>query len=99
MITCAKALTGGYAPLGAVLVREKVAAQFDQRVLWAGLTAYGHPLGCAAGAAALEIYQSENLFDRAAEISGPFRQLLETIAAEASVASASVRSGFLVRSI
>ncbi len=91
IITCAKAMTGGYAPLGAVLVHHKVASQFEQRVLWAGLTSYGHPLGCAAGAAALEVYRAEKLFERAAEMDAPFRQRLETVAAESTVATA-VRS-------
>jgi len=91
MITCAKGLTGGYAPLGAVLVHQRLAAQFDQRVLWAGLTAYAHPLGCAAGLAAVNAYRSENLFGRAAEFASPMRQLLETVAAGSAVATA-VRS-------
>ncbi len=87
MITCAKALTGGYAPLGAVLVHQNVASAFDQRVLWAGLTAYAHPLGCAAGLAAIEAYRTQNLFARADELASPFRQLLETVAADAAVAT------------
>lgn len=66
MITVAKALTGGYAPLGAVLVHERVASHFDSKVLYAGLTNYAHPLGCAAGLAALAIYDKEGLYRRAA---------------------------------
>lgn len=66
MITLAKALTGGYAPLGAVLVHERVAAHFDSNILYAGLTNYAHPLGCAAGLAALAICDKEGLYRRAA---------------------------------
>ncbi len=68
MITVAKALTGGYAPLGAVLVHERVASHFEHNVLYAGLTNYAHPLGCAAGVAALEAYENEGLYARAAEL-------------------------------
>jgi taurine--2-oxoglutarate transaminase len=91
MITCAKALTAGYAPLGAVLCHEKLSAHFDSRVLWAGLTAYAHPLGCAAGLAALKIYQSQRLFERAAALGGPFRQALLELA-ETCPAAGDVRS-------
>lgn len=68
VITVAKALTGGYAPLGAVLVHERIAERFDDEVLWAGLTHYGHPLGCAAGLEALRLYEEGDLFARAASL-------------------------------
>lgn len=68
VLTVAKGLTGGYAPLGAVLVRGEVARRFDDRVLWAGLTGYAHPLGCAAGRAALERYDELDLYRRAASL-------------------------------
>jgi taurine--2-oxoglutarate transaminase len=91
MITCAKALTAGYAPLGAVLTHEKLAAHFDSRVLWAGLTSYAHPLGCAAGLAALKIYRSGRLFERAAALGEPFRAALVELA-EGSPVAGEVRS-------
>jgi taurine---2-oxoglutarate transaminase len=77
MITLAKGLTAGYAPLGAVLVHERVARHFDEQVLWAGLTNYAHPLGCAAGREALAIYADEGLFERAAALG---QGLLEPLA-------------------
>lgn len=64
LITVSKGITGGYAPLGAVLVHERVAKHFDDHVLYAGLTFYGHPLGVAAGLEALRIYDDEKLIDR-----------------------------------
>lgn len=68
LITISKGLTGGYAPLGAVLVKDDIARHFDDHVLWAGLTLYGHPLGVAAGLAALAAYRDEQLFSRAARL-------------------------------
>ncbi len=56
MITLAKGLTAGYAPLGAVLVSERVASHFEEQVLYAGLTNYAHPIACAAANAALDVY-------------------------------------------
>ncbi len=66
MITVAKGLTGGYAPLGAVLVHERVAQHFEQETLYAGLTNYAHPLGCAAALAAIDAYERGGLYERAA---------------------------------
>jgi taurine--2-oxoglutarate transaminase len=68
LITLSKGLTGGYAPLGAVLVHERVARHFDEHVLYAGLTFYGHPLGVAAGLEAMAIYDDEGLVARAAAL-------------------------------
>ncbi|HTM21482.1 MAG TPA: aminotransferase class III-fold pyridoxal phosphate-dependent enzyme, partial [Kofleriaceae bacterium] len=70
IITMAKGLTSGYAPLGAVVVNEKIARHFDDQVLAAGLTYYAHPLGCAAGVATLRAYDEGGLFARAAAL-GP----------------------------
>lgn len=98
MITCGKALTAGYAPLGAVLVHQKVAAQFESRVLWAGLTAYAHPVGCAAGAAALSIYREQNLFTRVAELGSILREALDRFAANTPVAG-EVRSFGLLAAV
>ena len=86
VITCAKAITAGYAPLGAVLVHEKLAAHFDSRILWAGLTNYAHPLGCAAALAAIKIYRAERLFERAAELGESFREALLELAESCPVA-------------
>jgi taurine--2-oxoglutarate transaminase len=65
LITISKGLTGGYAPLGAVLVHERVARYFEENVLHAGLTFYGHPLGVAAGLEAVAVYEDERLVERA----------------------------------
>lgn len=76
MITMAKGLTAGYVPLGAIAVSEAIARHFDDHTLWAGLTYAGHPLGCAAGAAAVETYEAEGLIDRARELGEYLRDRL-----------------------
>jgi taurine---2-oxoglutarate transaminase len=81
LITLAKGLTAGYAPLGAVLVHERVARHFDEQVLWAGLTNYAHPLGCAAGREALAVYADEGLFERAAGLEAGLVEPLAALAA------------------
>jgi taurine--2-oxoglutarate transaminase len=66
MMTMAKAITGGYAPGGAVIVNDRLAHHFDDAVLQCGLTTYAHPLVCAAIVAAIETYRDDKLVERAA---------------------------------
>lgn len=54
-VVTAKAMTGGYFPLGALLVEETIAKHFNQHTLSYGLTNYAHPLGLAALNAVLKI--------------------------------------------
>jgi taurine---2-oxoglutarate transaminase len=66
IIATAKGITAGYVPLGAVVVSDKIAAHFNDRVLWVGLTYSAHPVSCAAGLETLKIYEDENLIENAA---------------------------------
>ncbi len=68
LMTMAKGLTGGYAPGGAVIVTDRIARHFDDHVLQCGLTAYAHPLTCAAIVAAIESIRAEGLVARAAAL-------------------------------
>ncbi len=79
LITCGKAITGGYGTLGAVLVHERVSAHFDDRALVTGLTHYAHPLGVAAALETLRVIDDEGLVDRAAALEGTLRAGLERI--------------------
>ena len=66
MVTCAKGLTSGYMPLGAVIVSGPIAQYFETNMLWGGLTYSGHPVCCAAAVANLAIYEEERIFDNVA---------------------------------
>jgi adenosylmethionine-8-amino-7-oxononanoate aminotransferase len=69
IIACAKGISSGYLPLGAVLVHEKIyrAIRNGPRglAIWHGFTNTGHPVCCAAGLKALEIIEHERLVERA----------------------------------
>ena len=67
LMTMAKGLTSGYAPLGAVAMREEIAATFNEREYVGGLTYNGHPISLAAAAAVIQVTQSDRLVERAAE--------------------------------
>src|SRR5580704_9619166 len=70
MITFAKGVTNGAAPMGGVIVRDTIHDAFmrgPEHVieLFHGYTYSAHPLACAAGLATLDIYRDEKLFERA----------------------------------
>lgn len=81
IITVAKGLASGYATIGAVIVHERVAKYFDERMLACGLTYYAHPVSCAAAVAALKVYEEDRLFEAAAALSPVLRRELEAVAA------------------
>ena len=64
LMTLAKGLTGAHLPLGAVVVSSSIARALEPQMLYTGLTYCGHPLSCAAGVAAIESYEREDLIAR-----------------------------------
>ena len=81
IITTAKGLTSGYVPLGAVIVREKIAKFFDDKVLFAGLTYNGHALACAAALATIEAYEEDQIFENAKKVGKHLGECLEDLKA------------------
>jgi beta-alanine--pyruvate transaminase len=84
MITCAKGLTNGAIPMGAVLASKKIYQAFMQGPpgaieLFHGYTYSAHPTACAAGLATLSIYQDEKLLTRARETSVIFEAALHAL--------------------
>jgi putrescine---pyruvate transaminase len=71
LMTCAKGLTSGYIPLGAVIASTRVQAPFWDEPTAApfrhGYTYGGHPTACAVGLANLDIIEREHLLDRVIE--------------------------------
>lgn len=65
IICLAKGIGGGF-PMGALAYTDRVQAALYPGAH--GTTFGGNPLACAAGLAALEVYQREELIDRAAEM-------------------------------
>ena len=67
IVTMAKGLTSGYAPLGAVAMREEIAAAFNEREFVGGLTYNGHPISLAAACAVIEVMKADGLVEKAAQ--------------------------------
>ncbi len=66
IMTLAKGLTSAYIPLSATVVRKPIADFFEEDNLFChGQTYANHPLGCAAGLAAIQEYERLGLIKRA----------------------------------
>lgn len=90
IITTAKALTNGVIPMGAVLASRKIydglmQNPIGQIELFHGYTYSGHPAGCAAGLAMLEICEGEGLFTRAQEITQYWQAAVHSLRAAPNV--------------
>ena len=81
IITCAKGLTSGYAPLGATIVSDRLTEPFvdSDETFQHGITYSGHPIGCAVALANIEILEREDLPGRVLEHEDAFRSELETL--------------------
>ena len=79
LITLAKGLTGAHLPLGAVIVSKEIAATLEHQMLATGLTYCGHPLCCAAGLAAVEAYEEEDLIARSRELGAHMLERLRAL--------------------
>jgi taurine---2-oxoglutarate transaminase len=67
LMTMAKGLTSGYAPLGAVAMKKEIAAFFDNHVYEGGLTYNGHPISLAAACAVIDVMKQDQLVEQSAE--------------------------------
>jgi beta-alanine--pyruvate transaminase len=81
LMTTAKGLTNGVIPMGAVFATAEIHDAFMQGPenaieLFHGYTYSGNPIAAAAGLATLDTYREENLFERAAEMSSYWEEML-----------------------
>ena len=77
LLCFAKGITSGAVPMGGVIARQGLYDAFMQGPehvieLFHGYTYSAHPLACAAGLAALDLYRDENLFERAKRLEPRF---------------------------
>lgn len=79
MLTFAKGLTSGYAPLGGVLVSDRLAEPFltPGSSFLHGITFGGHPVSCAVALANLDIMTKEDLPGRVLGLEDEFRSSLD----------------------
>ena len=81
LMAVSKGITSGYIPMGAVLMRPHVAANFDDEWFPLGSTQTGNPIACAAACAALDAYENDGLIENAARMGEVLAEALEDIKA------------------
>lgn len=75
MITAAKGIAGGYAPLGATLMTDEIADTVinGEGGFFHGYTFQGHPVACALALATIDVIEREGLVAKADQIAEWFR--------------------------
>lgn len=63
LLTMAKGLTSAYLPLGALAIKDEIAAAFENKVFYGGLTYNSHTLACAVGLATIQVYEDDKLLE------------------------------------
>lgn len=85
LLCCGKGMSGGYAPLAAVLIQQRVWEAFlgepeERKEFHHGHTYGGNPVACAAGLAALRQIQERRLVENARTMGHYLRARLERLA-------------------
>lgn len=84
-VSMAKQLTGGYAPLSAVAINQDMADVIEAHtgeigIFGHGFTYGGHPMGCAVGVAALDIYKRRDIVSHVQKIEAGFQERIRSYA-------------------
>jgi adenosylmethionine-8-amino-7-oxononanoate aminotransferase len=81
VITTAKGLTSAYAPMGAVIVSDRVAEPFMDGLhsFTHGFTFGGHPICAAVAMANLDVMEHEGILENVRSHEGEFRAMLESL--------------------
>ncbi len=83
MITCAKGLTSGYLPLGAMIMSdgmmERMRDAGADEVFYNGYTYSGHPVSCAAALKNIEIMEREDILGHVLRVGPRFQDRIATL--------------------
>ncbi|MEY4367570.1 MAG: hypothetical protein RLZ28_985 [Actinomycetota bacterium] len=81
MLVCAKGMTSAYAPIGALMISERLFEPFKHgtTLFPHGYTYGGHPVSAAVALANLDVFEEEDLVGNVARNTGAFRATLEKL--------------------
>jgi adenosylmethionine-8-amino-7-oxononanoate aminotransferase len=81
IITCAKGMTSGYSPIGAMIATDRLFEPFRHGSTYFphGYTFGGHPVSAAVAMANLDIFDREDLYTHVRETGPAFRATLEKL--------------------
>jgi adenosylmethionine-8-amino-7-oxononanoate aminotransferase len=96
LITTAKGITSAYAPMGAVLVSDRVAAPLYEAkaTLLHGVTFGGHPVACAIALKNIELFEREGVLDNVRARESQIRDGLRAIQDEVPIVGHVRGAGF-----
>jgi adenosylmethionine-8-amino-7-oxononanoate aminotransferase len=79
IVTFAKGVTSGYAPLGGLIVSDRIVAPFleDTKVFLHGITFGGHPVSCAVALANLDLMENDDVLGNVQRNMGAFDAVLQ----------------------
>ena len=100
LLTMAKGITSGYAPLGGVLVSPRVADRFfagngDAPIFRHGLTYSGHATACVVAETNIDVIEEENLVERAAHLETVLAKAVEPLRTHELVADVRAGAAFM----
>ncbi|MEV7428694.1 aspartate aminotransferase family protein [Nocardioides sp. NPDC092400] len=81
IITCAKGITSGYAPLGAMIASDRLMEPFlEEKAMFAhGYTFGGHPVSTAVGLRNLQLFEEERVLENVRDNEAECRAILERL--------------------
>jgi adenosylmethionine-8-amino-7-oxononanoate aminotransferase len=81
IITVAKGMTSGYAPIGAMIASDRIMEPFlnDTATFLHGITFGGHPVSCAVALANLDVFEKEDLLGHVLSTEDAFRATLNKL--------------------
>jgi beta-alanine--pyruvate transaminase len=90
MITCAKGLTSGTVPMGAVMIQKNIYEAFQHGDLktidlFHGYTYSAHPLAATAAIATLNVYQQDGLFNNANNLENYWAEAMHSLKGVGSI--------------
>nr|WP_235776102.1 aminotransferase [Ruegeria alba] len=81
IITCAKGMTSGYAPMGAAIISDRLIADIagNDATFSNGYTYSGHPVCAAAGLTSMEIIEREGILEHVRQVAPVFQERLHDL--------------------
>ncbi|WP_282121010.1 aminotransferase [Ruegeria atlantica] len=81
IITCAKGMTSGYAPMGAAIISDRLITDVSGKdaTFSNGYTYSGHPVSAAAGLKSMEIIEREKLLEHVRNVAPVFQDQLQQL--------------------
>ena len=84
ILTCAKALSGAYAPISALMINKAIISEIEKQACDLGVFGHGftysaHPLSAAVALRTLEVYEEKNILEHVNEVKETFIERVKNL--------------------